>query len=114
MKTVFKVALISLLALTATACSNTPINTTTEIQLPTVEPNLPQPPVLQNVNIKVYNADDLKQLIASNPNIVLFTMTPDQNEILGTNIIEMRRYILQIDKTVTYYHNLSTPTKNSH
>ena len=111
MKTVFKIALISLITLTATACSTTPTNTVTQIEMPTVAPNLPEPPTLQNVTIKVYTADDLKQLIATNPNIVLFTMTPDQNKILGTNLFEMRRYILQIDKTVTYYQNLSTPAK---
>lgn len=113
MKKVFKFVALSLLVLTVSACSSTVVpGGTTTIDLPTVTPNLPEPPTLATVTWHVYDANDLKAAIAANPNIILFTLTQDQNKALDDNLVELQRYILQLKQTVVYYQNLNSPAKN--
>lgn len=109
MKTLFKVAIIGI-ALAISGCSQG-VTSTTVTDLPTVAPNLPEPPQLGQVQWKVYDANDLKQLSSSNPNIVLFTMTQEQNRILDDNIVELQRYISQLQQAIVYYQKQSAPAQ---
>lgn len=108
MKLCLKYAAIGLMMLNLTAC-NSPLQQTTTIDLPIVNPDLPEPPVLNAVDWKIYDADDLKQLSSSTPSVILFTLTPVQSTILSDNLVEMQRYILQLKQTVIYYQTLNTP-----
>jgi hypothetical protein len=111
MKTFLKVAVVGLL-ISLSACSGTSTTSTSTIDLPTIAPNLPQPPALENVTFHVYDANDLTALVASNPNVILFTLTQDQNLIMADNLAELQRYITQLQQALTYYQNLSVPAKN--
>lgn len=86
------------------ACSDMPIKETTTIDIPTLDANVPQATGLEDVNWKVYTADDLI-VIASDKDVVLFTLTKEEYEKMGRNIVEMRRYILQLKQTVIFYRN---------
>lgn len=112
MKMVLKYIAIGALALSLTACGNTPISQTTIIDNPTIDPNLPTPPKLNNVNWKVQDGDDLKQSVAANPDEVLFTLTPEEDAKLNTNLTELQRYILQLKQTVLYYKHQNAPAQN--
>ena len=112
MKMVLKTLVIGLLMISVTACTQPTDQTITTINLPVVAPNLPEPPTLEQVTWHVYDANDLKQLTVTEPSIVLFTLTQDQNKALDDNIVELQRYILQLKQTVIYYQNLYTPVKN--
>ena len=108
MKTFFRIAAIGFL-LTLTACNSPIQGPTTVVNLPVIQPNLPQAPEVGTVTWKVYDAKDLQALSISNPNVILFTLTQDENQVLNDNIVELQRYILQLKQTVVYYQNATTP-----
>ena len=94
----------SLLLLGLSACADMPTVQTTVIDTPTIDANLPRATDLSNVTWHVYDSGDLK-VVSDNKDVVLFTLTKEEYEKLNNNIIEMRRYILQLKQTVVFYHN---------
>lgn len=108
-----KVAIMIFVLSSLTACGDSQlIKETTTIDIPTIDANLPQATDLEDVDWKVYTSDDLK-IIENSNGVVLFTLTQPEYEKLGRNLVELRRYIMQLKQTVVFYRNQNQRKKST-
>jgi len=99
MKALRNLALIAVLGLAACGHKAEPETTIVVNTRPPIEAQKIDPLVLAPVKWKVLNNDAIKQLAASNENIVLFALDEDNFKALGTNLDDIKAY-LKSQKTV--------------
>ena len=101
-----KIILLSLF-LILSACDPGKITQTTVIDKQVLEPNLPRPTTLQPINWSVYEVQTLDPSQKNNTTL-LFTLPQDQFQLLGDNLADMEREILQLKEVVIYYQSINS------
>ena len=99
MKKIFFISLFLCLS----ACNGQVIEQTKVIEVPKLDATLPDPLVFNSMTWHVYNSSELQALSNQQKNLILFTLTPDQMTILGSNIAEMQRYINESKQAIIFY-----------
>ena len=92
--------LIVLLLLALSSCSSTkPIEiVTTPVQLPIAQLPDPSPIVMSDISWKIINLD----------NKIYYGLAVSDYQLLATNMLELKRYILAQKNIITYYRQNTT------
>ena len=107
-KLLISILLVGLL----TSCAGTTIVQTKVIEVPKIDPPLPDPIIVQNVSWHIYNSQELIQLATQQKDIILYTMTPNQVQTLGYNLSEIQRYVLQSKQVILFYRSQNAESNN--
>lgn len=89
--------LIVLCLLLLTSCSSKPVDIITKpTQTNITKVNRPSPVILSNINWKVINKNDN----------IYYGLTIEDYKVLSSNMLEIKRYIIQQNNTITYYETV--------
>lgn len=99
------------------SCSTVDIKSKPVEFAPVLVPD-PAPMTLGQVQWKVYNANDIQELSKSlndsnSKTFVLYGLDNTNFQNLDTNLQDMTRYILELNKTKDFYKNIQTQTPAS-
>lgn len=98
-------ASVSLLGLAA--CAGTTHETVITVPTTTIDAQLPAGVTMRDVKFEVLDLAKLKQLVAeaekNGQSVVLVTLSAQGYQNLAVNLVELKRYIEQLQETVKYY-----------